>query len=307
MSNPFTAPTLSGYNSSPPSDDGSATAANTIQWQKHLDKIGDPLKTYAQAISSNASTAFGKMFGNDFVEKTANYTIATSDQGKAIIATTAALTFTLPAAATAGSNFVVVVKNSSAGSLTIDGNSSETINGSTTLSLPYSDQSAILVSDASSWYALLLGPEAGEIVRVLDTPQTFNLDTTLADITDFAITGLRADRWYEYEARFSYAQGGGDVKQKIVFSQTPQTVGTFLLEYVSETGDISVSSNTDITSQWTVTTMTDTDFVSVIITGAFKTNATTGGDIDLQGAQATSDSTDTKFWYGTLRLRDLGA
>jgi hypothetical protein len=307
MSNPFTAPTLSGYNSSPPSDDGSATANNTIQWQKHIDKLGDPLKTYAQAISNNASAAFDKMFGNDFAEKTANYTIATSDQGKAIVATTAALTFTLPAAATAGSNFVVVVKNSSAGTLTIDGNSSETINGSTTLSLPYSDQSAILVCDASSWYALLLGPEAGEIVKVLDTPVTYNLDTTLADIPDFAVTGLRANRWYEYEARFSYDQNGGDIKQILVWSQTPQTLSSFLMEYVSESSDIFVKSDTDVTSQWAITTMTDGDFVSVIITGAFKTNATTGGNLDMQAAQNTSDSADTKIWYGTLRLRDLGA
>jgi hypothetical protein len=53
--------------------------------------------------------------------------------------------------------------------------------------------------------------------------------------------------------------------------------------------------------------MTDGDFVSVIITGAFKTNATTGGNLDMQAAQNTSDSANTKIWYGTLRLRDLGA
>lgn len=307
MSNPFTAPTLSGYNASPPADDGSATDANTIKWATHIDKIGDPLRTYAQAISSNVSTAFGKMFGNDFAEKTANYTVATSDQGKMIVATTAALTFTLPAAASAGSNFCVMVKNSSAGSLTIDGNSSETINGDTTLVLPYAGQSAILVCDSSSWYALVADGDNGEQEHVLAAAATFTNDTTLADV--FQMTSLRANRWYEFEASFTYAQTGGDIKLAGTFSQTPQTIGPFMIEAISESGDYYVVVDADISSGAnSITTMTDADNVSVRVRGVFQTNATTGGDFDLQAAQATSDSDATTIAAkGRAIVRDLAA
>ena len=57
-SNPYTPPVLSGYNLNPPPDDDTQSADNAVSWAKHKDKLGDPLKTYADAISSNVSSAF---------------------------------------------------------------------------------------------------------------------------------------------------------------------------------------------------------------------------------------------------------
>lgn len=56
--NPYTPPTLTGFNSAPPSDDGQRTASNVVRWATHLAKIGNPLKTYAQAINSAVLSAF---------------------------------------------------------------------------------------------------------------------------------------------------------------------------------------------------------------------------------------------------------
>ena len=56
--NPYSAPAISGYNSSPPADDGSKTDANRVQWSKHLSKIGDPVKTLAEAAVSASTSAF---------------------------------------------------------------------------------------------------------------------------------------------------------------------------------------------------------------------------------------------------------
>ena len=36
---------VSGYNSSPPSDDGSTTTANEVKWSTIKTKLPDPLKT----------------------------------------------------------------------------------------------------------------------------------------------------------------------------------------------------------------------------------------------------------------------
>ena len=56
--NPYTSQTIANYNASPPADDGSQVAANRVEWAKHIDKIGSPLKTLAEGVNSQAVTAF---------------------------------------------------------------------------------------------------------------------------------------------------------------------------------------------------------------------------------------------------------
>lgn len=59
MSNPFTRPTaISGYNSTPPSDDGQQTTSNQVSWAKHKTKLTDPIKTFVEALEENVNTAF---------------------------------------------------------------------------------------------------------------------------------------------------------------------------------------------------------------------------------------------------------
>ncbi|KKK51745.1 hypothetical protein LCGC14_3111900 [marine sediment metagenome] len=56
--NPYSSQAISGYNSFAPADDGTKTDSNRVQWQKHLDKIGDPLKALAEDINSAITSAF---------------------------------------------------------------------------------------------------------------------------------------------------------------------------------------------------------------------------------------------------------
>ena len=64
-SNPYTSQSISGFNSSPPPDDGSQSSANQVEWQKHIDKIGNPLKTLAEAIDAAVLSAFGQLLLTD--------------------------------------------------------------------------------------------------------------------------------------------------------------------------------------------------------------------------------------------------
>ena len=64
-SNPYTPVTISGYNASSPADDGSRVASNQIEWQKHVDKLGDPLKTLAEDIDTNVNAGFGALVITD--------------------------------------------------------------------------------------------------------------------------------------------------------------------------------------------------------------------------------------------------
>ena len=45
MADVFTEPTLANYNDDAPSDDGAETAGNRVEWAKHIDEIGNPIKT----------------------------------------------------------------------------------------------------------------------------------------------------------------------------------------------------------------------------------------------------------------------
>jgi hypothetical protein len=85
--NPYSSQSISGYNSSPPPDDGSQTAANKVEWAKHKEKIGDPLKTLAEAINSQAVSAFNSVALEDWSTHTTTATIAESDWHGGILMT----------------------------------------------------------------------------------------------------------------------------------------------------------------------------------------------------------------------------
>lgn len=178
MSNPYSQPTLTGYNSNPPSDDGSEVSTNQVSWAKHKDKLADPLKTFAQAVDSNVATAFGKIFGASVSEQSTNYAVQTSDQG-AFVVCTSAITVTLPAAASAGAGFAIAVLNIAGvgNTVTVDGNSSETINNSTTISLLNGD-SIVMTCTGSEWF--------GSITRTPTLARSYLSGLTLSNGTDTA-------------------------------------------------------------------------------------------------------------------------
>ena len=63
--NPYTSVVISGYNVSPPSDDGAQTSSNQLEWDKHKTKLGDPVRTLAEAVNTNALAAFGALVMTD--------------------------------------------------------------------------------------------------------------------------------------------------------------------------------------------------------------------------------------------------
>ena len=63
--NPYTGQSISGYNASPPPDDGSQSSGNQLEWAKHITKIGNPLKALAEAIDTAVSAAFGSLLLTD--------------------------------------------------------------------------------------------------------------------------------------------------------------------------------------------------------------------------------------------------
>lgn len=84
MASPYTSPALSGYNATPPSDDGSTVAANQVTWAKHKTKLADPLRTYIDEINTNVQAAFTSIYGTTSAETSVgatptNHIIDTTD------------------------------------------------------------------------------------------------------------------------------------------------------------------------------------------------------------------------------------
>lgn len=63
--NTYTSVSVTGYNASAPPDDGTRSSDNEVAWQKHIDKIGDPLKTALESIDTNISSAIGDLVMTD--------------------------------------------------------------------------------------------------------------------------------------------------------------------------------------------------------------------------------------------------
>lgn len=63
--NPYTGQSISGYNITPPADDGSVVSSNKLEWDKHKTKLADPVKTFSEAINTAVTSAFAKGVNTD--------------------------------------------------------------------------------------------------------------------------------------------------------------------------------------------------------------------------------------------------
>lgn len=152
MSNPYVPPTLSGYNSSPPSDDGSKTTQNAVTWATIKTKLADPLVAFANGISSAVTSALAQIFLNTVLPESANYTVQSADRGKLVTITNGA-TVTLLAASAAGSGFAVTIKNiSTTQAAVIAPNGTDNIDGLNQNVWLAPSQGLTLVSDGAAWW-----------------------------------------------------------------------------------------------------------------------------------------------------------
>lgn len=195
MANPYTSQSISGYNSSPPPDDGSNTAANEITWAKHKTKLADPIKILSEGIDSAAAAAFAKIFGAGTTSTGIAYTVLASDQGKLVIVT-AGVTITTPAAAVEGTPFVFGIKNNHSAAITVDGNGSETIDGAANISLP-AGSTMIITTDGTNWFTVANYGSAGTVNTGVSSGQVPLMDATGYPAADGSqITGLSVGRGY---------------------------------------------------------------------------------------------------------------
>ena len=94
-------------------------------------------------------------FTANLVTKTENHTATASDYTILCNSTGGSFTVTLPAAASHTRRIYHIKKiDSSANTITIDGNSSETVDGGTTAIISIQNESLTIQSNGSNWYIL---------------------------------------------------------------------------------------------------------------------------------------------------------
>ena len=127
MGSKYTTQTISGYNSSPPSDDGTQTASNQVKWSTQKTKLTDPLKTQVAAID----TALVSALDTSTTGQTSAYTTVAGDHQKPI-EVTGTTTISLGAASTMAVGYQAMVINKGTAIVTIAlNNATDTLDGTT--------------------------------------------------------------------------------------------------------------------------------------------------------------------------------
>jgi hypothetical protein len=112
---------------------------------------------------SPALQAMGAPY-NKVVTKTAGYTVIASDRGTHFDLS-GTFTLALTAANTLGDGFAFSVRNSGSGAITVDPNGTETLDGSTTVSLA-GGQSLVILCDGSNFRSVGKTAPAGALLNV---------------------------------------------------------------------------------------------------------------------------------------------
>jgi hypothetical protein len=153
MGSKYTTQTVSGYNASPPPDDGSTGTNNKVTWANSKTKLGDPILTLAQAIN----TALLAALDTTQTAVSANYTTVAADNGKTIEAT-GAITISLGDAVSMGAGYIANVVNVGSGTVMIGlATNTNTINGGVNpiFSLAPGDSFSAKVNSAPNGYETL--------------------------------------------------------------------------------------------------------------------------------------------------------
>jgi hypothetical protein len=156
MGSKYTSQTVSGFNSAPPSDDGSTASSNQVLWNTIKTKLADPLNVAIAAVNSALVTA------NDFSMRSvtsADSTVAGDHMRTLQVPSTVTTTFTisLADAATMTNGYIVRVRNSSQIGVTIGRDSvGDTLDGAASNKLlPPGATGVYAVNAAANGYVTL--------------------------------------------------------------------------------------------------------------------------------------------------------
>lgn len=165
------------------------------------------------------------------VARTGNTALAASNRGQYIDVTSGTFTQTLDAAATLGSGWFVYYGNSGTGTVTLDPNSGETIDGQTTVSVP-TGKKLLIQCDGSNFYSVLASDDrlyqssrtSNTILGVADFGQYINITSGTFTQT-FAAAATLGNGWWCYIRN----SGTGDITLDPNSSETIDGLTSYIM------------------------------------------------------------------------------
>jgi hypothetical protein len=151
----YTTNASSGYNSSPPSDDGSQVASNLVKWSTQKTKLTDPLKSFIEEVNTDLVAAF------DYAVRriTTSDSLVAGDHMRTVEigpSVSTVITVTLADASTMTNVYRVYLKNSGTKNATIArATGGDTIDGTAgDIILPPSSGIILTTNNAANGYLL---------------------------------------------------------------------------------------------------------------------------------------------------------
>lgn len=303
MSNPYSSVAVSGFNASPPSDDGTRSSANQLFWSTIKTKLADPLNTALASINTNLLAAFGTALFDTWVTKSTNYTVVAGDRGGLIVVDTGGVTVTLLDIATAGDGFPIAIMNTASdGDVVVDGSGAEVIttqkNSSTTITIPPGGWLIISSMDAARWRGIEMTDDVQVKHRTADATAKTS-DTTYADDDTLAGFNLVANQRYRYEALILAQHNGGDLKMRLQFDNAANSAGFHADAVDSGTPSEEFVAVSTPTGEFIFDGLGAANLMAIKIEGYIHSHATLASVMDLQWAQNTSNAGGTNILEGS--------
>lgn len=156
----------------PPAADFTATGITEGQFKTALTQLIGYLDGL-MGSTGNPANALAKMGAplNAYMAISAAYTVLAEDRGKFIDATSGTFTLTLPNAGGTGigDGFPIALRNSGTGVVTVDGFSSQSVDGLGSIALAQG-QSLLLICTGTNWKSVGLAPSEGLDIQTFSTP-----------------------------------------------------------------------------------------------------------------------------------------
>lgn len=254
MGTKYSSVTVSGYNASPPADDGSQVASNQVTWAKSKTKLGDPLNTAIASINSTLVTALDAS-----VRAVTSADTATAADNAKTIQCTAALSVgyavSLGDAATMAAGYIVTVHNraSSVGDVTVNlASATNTLNNVT--------NGTRLLQPGSALTFIVASPTDGYLISSSDNALKSPLYLAIAGV-------LKRVEFPNYDHRVMSQTKGADIA----------SAATINLD--TATGDL-----VDVTGVVTVTAITLAEGKQATVRFAGALTLTNGASLVLPGA-----------------------
>ena len=196
MGTKYSTNATSGYNATPPDDDGTVSEANKVKWSTIKTKLTDTLKTFAEAINSDLVTHFD--VGPTAI--TSNTTLGASHYSQIIQVSGAAVTLTLTDAATLAAGWHCrIVNTDSSNNVTIGrATGADTINGSaanfTLTALHAIDVFVVAAGNGFQVRSAVISPATTDTAQTISAVKTLTNKLVFAEGADIA-SAATTDIW----------------------------------------------------------------------------------------------------------------